>query len=187
MTSDQVTDQQIMADIAPGKKQHMVHLINRYQNKAMATAYRMLNRWDMAEDITQEAFLRIYKSASKYSPDAQFSTWFYRIVVNLCTDKLRSLQRQNKAKKEFLTQAQDHLYLDSPAKAQVCKETQHAVHQALDMLNERERIAVILHRFEGLSHKQIAQINKCSRSAVESLLVRAYKKLRISLKNYENH
>jgi len=186
MTWDTKTDEQLMIELGGGHTQALALLVQRYQHKAMATAYRLLERWDVAEDITQEAFIRIHKAARNYQVQAKFSTWFYRIVGNLCMDELRRRQRQTEAYRAALEKSARPETADDPVHIQAASEKQQAVRRALAALNERERTAVVLHRFEGLSHKQIAQINDCSESAVESLLVRAYRKLRQELKNFEN-
>jgi RNA polymerase sigma-70 factor, ECF subfamily len=186
MTLDAKTDEQLMIELGNGHTQALALLVQRYQHKAMATAYRLLERWDVAEDITQEAFIRIHKAAGNYQVQAKFSTWFYRIVGNLCMDELRRRQRQTEAYRVSLEKPSKPETADDPVHIQATSEKQQAVRQALAALNERERTAVVLHRFEGLSHKQIAQINDCSESAVESLLVRAYRKLRQELKNFKN-
>ena len=186
MTADAQTDEQLMTELAGGHTQALALLVQRYQHKAMATAYRLLESWDVAEDITQEAFIRIHKAAPNYQVQAKFSTWFYRIVGNLCMDELRRRQRQTEAHRVALERPSKPETVDDPVHIQAVDEKQQAVRQALASLNDRERTAVVLHRYEGLSHRQIAQINDCSESAVESLLVRAYRKLRQELKNFEN-
>lgn len=185
MTRQQHTDEQLVLRIGKGHMQALAELVRRHQQRALQLAFRSLHDWHLAEDVVQEAFLRVNRAAPKYKPEAQFSTWFYRIVVNLCMDELRRVQRRAKASVESLVDNVSSF--DMPEHAQVMGELKQAVHEALNQLNERERLAVILHRFEGLSHEQIAEIMEASVSAVESLLVRAYRKLRRALATFSGN
>ncbi len=180
----ELTDEQLVIQIGLGKMQALAQLVKRHQQQALSLAFRSLHDWHMAEDVVQEAFLRVNRAAPKYRPDAKFSTWFYRIVVNLCMDELRKHQRRAKMSTEANVKVSPAM--DSPLHQQEVVELQQAVHHALNQLNDRERMAVILHRFEGQSHSQIADITEASTSAVESLLVRAYRKLRQELASFSD-
>jgi len=184
MTWQQHTDEQLVLHIGKGHIQALAELVRRHQQRALALAFRSVRDWHLAEDMVQEAFLRVNRAAPQYRPEAQFGTWFYRIVVNLCMDELRKGQRRSRVTAEAL--AEETSSDDTPTHAQEVAEVQAAVHQALDQLNERERLTVILHRFEGQSHEQIADIMEASVSAVESLLVRAYRKLRRELASFSD-
>ena len=81
-----LTDEQLMLGIAKGGMDELGELVQRHQDKALSLAYRTLGHWELAEDISQEAFLRVYYSAERYRPEAKFTTWFYRIIINLCLD-----------------------------------------------------------------------------------------------------
>jgi len=178
------SDEQLVQAIGRGQTLALAELIQRHQRRALHLAYRSVGDWHLAEDVVQEAFLRVNRAAPRYKPEAQFSTWFHRIVVNLCMDELRRVRRQAKASVESLIP--DDASTDRPDHAQEVAELQQAVHRALSHLNERERIAVILHRFEGQSHEQIADVMEASVAAVESLLVRAYRKLRQQLATFSH-
>jgi len=173
------SDEQLVLEVGKGRTQALAELVRRHQQRALHLAFRSVGDWHLAEDVVQEAFLRVNRAAPQYRPDAKFSTWFYRIVVNLCMDELRKLQRRAKLSDDAL--AGDVSSEGNPQHAQEVKELQQAVYEALDQLSERERLAVILHRFEGHSHGQITDIMDASVSAIESLLVRAYRKLRQGL------
>ncbi len=177
MSLESYTDEQLMLILGQGQTQALAELIKRYQSRAMGLVYRNLRNWDLAEDLAQEAFLRVFRAAKRYRPEARFSTWFYRIVANLCTDEVRKSMRRGTENADSLDYVAGHSDHD-PVVAHHRKEKQEAVQRAIDQLNERERMAVILHRFEGLSHKEIAEILDSTAAAVESLLVRAYRKLR---------
>ena len=162
----------------------LAELVRRHQHRVLQLAFRSVGDWHLAEDVVQEAFLRVNRAAPKYRPESRFSTWFYRIVVNLCLDELRRLQRRARVSAESL--ADNPSSIEGPQHAQEKAELHRAVHEAMNQLNERERLAVILHRFEGQSHGQIAEIMEASVSAVESLLVRAYRKLRVALADFSD-
>lgn len=179
MTESEQTDEQLVLQLGRGRTQALTELVQRHQRRALQLAYRSLGDWHLAEDVVQESFLRVNRAASGYRPDAKFTTWFYRIVVNLCMDELRKSRRRFEASTLAATEAAQTT--EDPTDRQEATEVHRAVHQALDRLSERERIAVILHRFEGQSHRQIAEITETTPSAVESLLVRAYRKLRQDL------
>jgi len=176
MAHSQLTDEQLVMQIGRGRMQALAELVKRHQRRALQLAYRSLGDWHLAEDVVQESFLRVNRAAPKYRPEARFTTWFYRIVINLCMDELRKSRRRAEASTQAA--AETIQSTEDPTRRQEATEVHQAVHRALDRLNERERLAVILHRFEGQSHRQITETTA---SAVESLLVRAYRKLREDL------
>ncbi|MGE5609724.1 MAG: RNA polymerase sigma factor [Bacillota bacterium] len=162
-----------MRRLARGDMNALAILVKRHQDVARRVAYRFTGRWHVADDMAQEAFLRLYRGASSYKPTAAFSTWLYRIVVNLCLDY---------AKRPRLATLPDEPPSRSaePAPQDVlCRQERiDAIRREVAALPERQRIALVLHRFERLDHAQIAQTTGWSESAVESLLVRAYAQLR---------
>ena len=87
MEKQALTDEQLMEAIAGKDRYALAELVRRHQDKALGLAFRTLGRWDLAEDVAQNAFLRVYQAAPRYQPEAKFSSWFYRIVVNLCLDE----------------------------------------------------------------------------------------------------
>lgn len=182
MAEQELTDEQLVMRLGQGRMQALALLVQRHQRRALHLAYRSLSDWHLAEDVVQESFLRVNRAAAKYRPDARFSTWFYRIVVNLCMDELRKHRRRAEASEAARIEV--NAVGENPVSREEAMELRQAVHRALDRLNEREHVAVILHRFEGQSHLQIAEITETSVSAVESLLVRAYRKLRQDLASF---
>ena len=150
--------------------------MRRHQARALALAIRFLGRRDLAEDICQDAFLRVFQSARNYRPTAQFTTWLYRILANLCWDSRRRSARSPTP----LSVATDDrpAPLDESAQREARAER---VRAAVTALPDRQRLALILHRYENLDHAQIAAVTGWTRSAVESCIVRAYGKLRDSL------
>ncbi len=174
-------DTQLMGRLAGGDMTALGELVQRHQQTVRLLAYRMTNRWDVADDLAQEAFLRIYRAAPRYQPTAQFTTWLYRIVANLCLDHARrrhplSLPEDSSGLVDNST-ARDPQALD----ALLAREQAAAVQAAVARLPQRQRLALVLHRFHDLDHRQISQITGWSRKATESLLVRAYQQLRREL------
>jgi RNA polymerase sigma-70 factor (ECF subfamily) len=166
------SEAELMACVADGSMPALAELVRRHQDKVLALSYRMLGRWDLAEDVAQEAFLRVYRGAAQYEPNAAFTTWLYRVVVNLCLDTKRKVRRAPlPLPDDTPVQADDRDPLEA-------REQAERVQQAVAGLPERQRAVLVLHRYQGLSHREIAQAMGWSESAVESLLVRAYANLR---------
>ena len=179
MEYGQQEDSQLMRALARGETEALGELVRRYQGDALVLARRTLTQTDGAEDVVQEAYLRVYRSAGRYRPTAKFSTWLFRIVVNLCYDRLRSLRRQGPSLDEQMippvwADASEVLYADDVARR---------VRDAIAALPPRQRTALTLHRYEGLTHAQISEATGWSVSAIESLLVRAYQMLRRRLED----
>ncbi len=171
------SDAELMTAVAGGRMAALEELVHRHQESVMAVAYRFLGRWDLAEDVAQDVFVRIHRAAADYRPEAKFTTWLYRIVVNLCLDVKRRESRRPVSMAEMPA--------DPPADATPdpieARETASRVRQAVGDLPDRQRTAVVLHRYDGLSHREIAEVTGWSESAVESLLVRGYAGLRDAL------
>lgn len=177
MMDNQATDEEMMARLGRGDMSALGELVRRHQGRVLKIAYRTLGKWDLAEDVAQETFLRVHRAARRYKPKAKFTTWLYRIVVNLCLDEKRRRARNGMSLENAAFDApgeSDHNIAER-------KEIVQLVKAAVDSLPERQRIALVLHRYEGLSHGTIAEITGWSGSAVESLLVRAYANLRKKL------
>lgn len=172
-------DAELMRCLAAGQMQALAILVQRHQERVRRLAYRFTARWEVADDIAQEAFLRLYRGADRYKPTAAFSTWLYRIVVNLCLDHAKR-PRLAMLPEEPACPAPS----DPPDQALRRQECIEAVRQEIAALPERQRIALVLHRFERLDHAQIAQSTGWSESAIESLLVRAYAQLRQRLRGW---
>ena len=175
-------DIQLMASLARGQMEALGELVRRHQANVLGLAHRLLGQQDHAEDVAQEAFLRVRRAARQFRPEAKFSTWLYRIVVNLCQDRLRRLCR---APVELSADRIDARH-DEPLDELAARELAERVRRAVASLPERQRTAVLLHRFQQLSHVEIAEVTGWSASTVESLLVRAYRQLRRSLADLDN-
>ena len=176
---EKFSDEQLMARLGTGDMSCLGELAQRHHEKAASLAYRMMGTWETAEDISQEAFLRVFHAAKKYKPKAKFTTWLYRIVVNLCIDA----QRKNAKSTVSLENIKTELAWSEDGNRAEKAETTVLVQKAISTLNERQRMVVILHRYDGMSHGEISEVTGWSKSAVESLLVRAYANLRVKLQN----
>ena len=174
--STEPPDEKLMADLAAGDMAALGALVRRHQDALVAFAARMLGRRDLAEDVAQEAFVHVHRAARRYRPEAKFTTWLYRIAANLCRDAQRRASRAPASLDEETAPGRDPG--PDPLEA---RERIERVRRAVAALPERQRLAVTLHRYQGLSHREIAQVAECSESAVESLLVRAYAALRQAL------
>ncbi|NQT86854.1 sigma-70 family RNA polymerase sigma factor [bacterium] len=174
---DPPNDAELMRALAGGDMEALGTLARRHQDKIVGLAFRMLRRRDLAEDVAQEAFLRVYRAAGRYRPDAKFTTWLYRIVTNLSLDLQRRAQREPAILDESAPVAASRPTPD-PLEA---SERAELVRRAIDSLPDRQRTAVLLHRYQGLSHIEVGEVAGWSQSAVESLLVRAYANLRQAL------
>lgn len=168
----------LMRAIARGSKSELGQLYLRHKDRAVALAYRILGQWNRAEDISQEAFIRVYMAAGKYKPEAEFTTWLYKIIINLCIDEKRRTRRS-----DSLAQTYECLRADTrnSLNGSEREEIIGIVHRAIRKLNQRQQTVVILHKLEGLSHAEISNRTGWSQSSIESLLVRAYRKLRKEL------
>ncbi len=177
MTHQQPSDIELMARLTRSDLSAIGELAHRHQHRVLELAFRTLGHWDLAEDVAQETFLRVYRAAGHYQPQAKFTTWLYRIVVNLCLDEQR---KHAKAAIPLDAVAPEGLPMshENPAEK---KELAEVVRAAVQELPERQRLAVVLYRYDGLSHAEISEITGWSESAVESLLVRAYGNLREKL------
>lgn len=177
---EQVDDAQLMARLAAGDRMALGALVQRHQRRVLELAYRTTGDHALAEDIGQEAFLRVWRSARRYKPTAQFTTWLYRIVVNLCLD---AFKRRKPVSGDVPDGAANGA--GESITAIEARERATAVQQVVAALPDRQRVAVVLHRFSGLTVRETAETTGWSESAVESLLVRAYATLRRSLMELE--
>lgn len=174
-----VSDADLMRRISAGDMESFATLIRRHQQRVHRLAYHITGAIDVADDITQESFLRVLRSAHNYRPSAAFTTFLHRIVVNLCLDR-------GKRPKLMAFREDPPGATVAPDDALSRDERITAIREAIAALPERQRIALLLHRFEGLNHEAISHATGWSESAVEALLVRAYARLRERLKRWEN-
>jgi RNA polymerase sigma-70 factor (ECF subfamily) len=154
--------------------------------------YRMVHNQAIAEELAQEVFLRVYRSRQTYRAEARFSTWLYRIATNLGVNYARDTRHERAASTIYLDQADPDTGLapdvaDTTISAEdslLRRERMSAIRQHVMALPERQRMAVLMHKYEGMDYKQIGDVLKLSESATKSLLFRAYQTLREKLKEF---
>ena len=174
------SDDDLMRLSGSGDNAAFAELVGRHMGRAGKLAARVVGNKTEAEDIVQEAFLRVWLKAAEWQPEAEggarFSTWFYRVLMNLCIDRKR---RVAPAPLEAAGEVIDPK--PSALDALAASETKHRVQAAVADLPERQRAALALCHFEGMSNIEAAAILDLSVGAIESLLVRARRNLREQL------
>jgi len=178
---DDRNDVDLLQAVGEGDLSALGELVVRYQDPLLSLAGRMLGGRGEAEDVVQEAFLRVHRAAAGFRPKARVSTWLYRIVVNLCHDSLR---RRRRAPAEWPEDVADPDGID-PSRQAAAREAAQRVRRAVHALPQRQRTALVLHRYQGLKLQEIAEATGWTASTVESLLVRAYRRLRRELHDLE--
>jgi RNA polymerase sigma-70 factor (ECF subfamily) len=166
-------DAELIRQVAEGNESAFEALVEKYQHPVVNTIYRYISDSTQAEDVAQEVFVKVWQHAGSFRGKSKFSTWLYKIVVNQCLN-YRSRERKN-------TDALDRPVKDETPEADVSLEAgerQAAVRKAIDELPEKQRIALILSRFDRKSYKEISEIMRCSLSSVESLIFRAKENLK---------
>jgi RNA polymerase sigma-70 factor (ECF subfamily) len=168
-------------------------LVERFQNRLVGVMHHIVGSPDEAEDLAQEVFLRVYRTRKKYTPKAKFSTWLFTIANNLALNALRDRQRRpvlplevrdsgplGPRPAETTAPARD----EPPTHGLQQRELADVIRRALDGLNERQRVAIVLNKFEDMNYADIADVMALSTKAVKSLLSRARAKLREALQGY---
>ena len=173
-----LSDHDLMARVAGGDQQAFRVLVRRHAAAAHRLARRIVGSDAMAEDIVQDALLRVWINAARWRPEAAFRTWFYRIIVNLC------LNAKRRPADLPLSAAGDPPGADdAPGAALEQHERDRALGAAVEALTARQRAAIVLSYQEGLSNVEAAAVLDASVSGLEALLVRAKRTLRAVLGN----
>jgi RNA polymerase sigma-70 factor, ECF subfamily len=186
------TDVQLMLDVKSGDEASFELLLHRYRTPLVNFLYRMVRNREQAEDLAQEVFLRVYRARGEYVPSAKFTTWLFRIATNLALNSVRDTRYQKledsiDAPARMDSEEGDDRPLDvaepHPNIEQHLVEDARVkmIRHAIDKLPEKQRAAVLLHKYEELDYAEIAKILSCSESALKSLLFRAYEALRVEL------
>jgi RNA polymerase sigma-70 factor (ECF subfamily) len=171
----------LMKKIAEGDLWAFRRLVERHQKALLNFIYRYTGDRLLAEDITQEVFLRVHKSAPYYKPKAKFSTWLFKIATNLCLNELRrkNLHNVSLTDPDHSEITPGHLLEKSnPGSILETRELNMAILDAIGALPEKQRVAFLLHRYEDKTYGQISEIMGCTVASVESLLFRAKQNLR---------
>ncbi len=184
-------DNALMKRIAKGDDEAFQQLFERNKRLAWSVVYRQIGNVAGAEDLVQDAFLRVYRAAPKYEPSAKFSTWFYTVVTNLCLnfkrdrarDKLRLLSGSESEEDGNLLE-QLAVAPEIPAGADEDEQRKAAVAEAIQSLPENQRMALILSRYEEKSYEEVAEILGVTAAAVKSLTSRARTTLKEKLQRW---
>jgi RNA polymerase sigma-70 factor (ECF subfamily) len=183
-------DVRLMHLVGRGDTTAFEQLIERHQGLVAGTVARMLGSNSDVEDIAQQVFIRVWKSAGRYTARAKFTTWLLKITRNLVFNELRRAKRraqvpiQSDAETEAITLKDETT--SAPDASLLEHELQGAIEDAITQLPESQRMALVLRRYEQLSYEQIAEILDLSVPAVKSLLFRARSELRERLSKYLN-
>ena len=190
--SDENSDAAIMLRVRDGDDSGFTYLIEKYRRQIVHFMFRMTANQAVAEELAQEVFLRVYRSRESYRAEAKFTTWLYRIATNLGVNYARDHRHERAAQSVFLDQPDSETgstpdLADSrlTAEQSLLREEQLAGIRAEVMaLPERQREAVLMHKYQEMDYREIGAVLKLSESATKSLLFRAYQTLRERLKNY---
>src|SRR6185312_7302499 len=183
-----------MLQVRDGSAAAFEELMVRYQVRLVTILEHLVGRCGQAEDLAQEVFLRVYRSRERYSPEAKFSTWLFTIANNVALNARRSKSRRREVNVEPADSSGlggaplDQMALAAsgqmPARQLDKTEMRDVVRLAVGTLNERQRLAVLLSKFEEMSYADIAEAMEMSPQAVKSLLSRARENLRVVLEPY---
>ncbi len=179
-------DAQLMLRVRDGDAASFGLLLDKYRRPVIHFVYRMVEDQSVAEELAQEVFLRVYRSRRTYEPTARFTTWLFRIATHLALNHLRD------GKHEKGQHRLDDDQGAAPAgevadrrptveQAMVYQARLEEIRQAVGALPEKQRAAVLMHKYQEMEYSQIAKALSCSESAVKSLLFRAYERLRARL------
>src|SRR5208282_2777038 len=182
------SDVELMLDVKAGDETSFNLLLQKYRTPLVNFLYRMVRNTATAEDLAQEVFLRVYRARKQYSPSAKFTTWMFRIATNLALNSIRdNRHRQMETSIDAPVSDEDSAPRELPAREMridehmVERDRSEFIRRAITSLPEKQRVAVLLHKYEEMDYGEIAGILDCSESALKSLLFRAYETLRVEL------
>jgi RNA polymerase sigma-70 factor (ECF subfamily) len=192
VASESYTDAEVMLRVKAGDQPAFDYLVQKYRRPLVSFMYRMARNTAAAEDLAQEVFLRVYRSRHTYEASAKFTTWLYRIATNLAVNHARDTRHERPEVTVSLDEPDEETgttldVADSTVSAEeslVRRERMLAIRAKVEALPERQRLAVVMHKYQQMDYKQIAEVLKLSESATKSLLFRAYETLREELKEF---
>lgn len=185
-------DAAIMLELRAGNMAAFDVLLEKYRKPIIRFMFRMVHNQAVAEELAQEVFLRVYRSRETYRAEARFSTWLYRIATNLGVNYARDTRRERSAATVYLDETDDETgsspdVADSAPSVEtrmVYEERMARIRDHVLALPDRQRTAVLMHKYENMDYRQIGEVLKLSESATKSLLFRAYQTLRGKLKDF---
>jgi len=179
----------MMLDVKAGDDASFDLLLQKYRTPLINFLFRMVRDTATAEDLAQEVFLRVYRARKQYTPSAKFTTWLFRIATNVALNSVRD-NRYRKLEISFdapTSDEEDAVPRELPApemridEHMVERDRSNFIRGVIGSLPEKQRVAVLLHKYEEMDYVEIAKILDCSESALKSLLFRAYETLRVQL------
>jgi RNA polymerase sigma-70 factor (ECF subfamily) len=187
-----LSDADVMLRVKAGDQSAFDYLVQKYRRPLVSFMYRMARNTAAAEDLAQEVFLRVYRSRATYEASAKFTTWLYRIATNLAVNHARDTRHERPEATVSLDEPDEETGTtfelpDSGMTAEqtmIRRERMLAIRSKVEALPERQRLAVVMHKYQQMDYKQIAEVLKLSESATKSLLFRAYETLRDQLKEF---
>lgn len=189
---DENSDAAIMLRVREGDDSGFTYLIEKYRRQMIHYMFRMTANQAVAEELAQEVFLRVYRSRESYRAEAKFTTWLYRIATNLGVNYARDHKHEKAAQNVYLDQpdaetgstpdvADSRLTVEQ---TMMRNERLSGIRAQVMELPERQRQAVLMHKYQEMDYREIGAVLKLSESATKSLLFRAYQTLRERLKDY---
>jgi RNA polymerase sigma-70 factor, ECF subfamily len=189
---EMLSDAEVMLRVASGDDAAFDYLVEKYRRPMVSFMYRMTRNQAVAEELAQEVFLRVYRSRQSYAASAKFTTWLYRIATNLAVNHARDTKHERPENTVNIDEPDSDTGMtmdvaDGSLNAEqtiLRRERLAAIRSQVEALPERQRTAVLMHKYQNLDYKQIAAVLKLSESATKSLLFRAYETLRETLKQF---
>ena len=189
---EMLSDAEVMLRVATGDDSAFNYLVEKYRRPMISFMYRMTHNQGVAEELAQEVFLRVYRSRQNYAASAKFTTWLYRIATNLAVNHARDTKYERPENTVNIDEPDSDTGMtvdvaDSGLNAEqkiLRRERLAAIREQVEALPERQRMAVLMHKYQNMDYKQIAEVLKLSESATKSLLFRAYETLRETLKRF---
>jgi RNA polymerase sigma factor (sigma-70 family) len=186
-----LNQQELIAKLQQGDEQAFKAIVEAWQDMVYNTAIGIVQNPEDAEDIAQETFVQVYQSVDSFRGEAKFSTWLYRIVVTKSLDHVRKKKRKKRfaVLQTFFGEAEENSVADfqHPGIVIEKKERANELFKALKRIPDKQRVAFTLHKLEGMSYQEIAEIMNTTLYAVESLMQRAKNNLKRVLEKYYNH
>jgi RNA polymerase sigma-70 factor (ECF subfamily) len=189
---EMLSDAEVMLRVAAGDDIAFDYLVEKFRRPMISFMYRMTHNQAVAEELAQEVFLRVYRSRQNYEASAKFTTWLYRIATNLAVNHARDTKHERPENTVNIDEPDTETGMtvdvaDAGLNAEqniLRRERLAAIRRQVEALPERQRMAVLMHKYQNMDYKQIASVLKLSESATKSLLFRAYETLRETLRQY---
>jgi RNA polymerase sigma-70 factor (ECF subfamily) len=188
----QLSDTEVMLRAQAGDDAAFDYLVQKFRRPLVSFMYRMARNLAVAEELSQEVFLRVYRSRQSYAAEAKFTTWLYRIATNLALNHIRDTKHERPENSVALDESDEEtglaMQVPDPSltaeQRMLRNERLRAIRKHVEALPERQRMAVIMHKYQSMDYREISKVLKLSESATKSLLFRAYETLREKLKDF---